>query len=87
MARIPSSHGSLDGEAPAAGVAADGGAEGDEDEPFDSDEFREFLRERRERPRRSAEKLISWQVAVNSWQVAVSSLLHLLAMQNIKPKD
>ena len=57
-ARVPSSHGSLDGD------PAEGG-EGfrqpaaptvePEDDPFDSDEFREFLRERRLRGGRRAE--------------------------------
>ena len=55
MARLPSSHGSLDGgEAAMPDVATSAAAEEDED-PFDSDEFREFLRERRARGGRSAE--------------------------------
>ena len=55
MARLPSSHGSLDGgEAAMPDVATSAAAEEDED-PFDSDEFREFLRHRRERGGRSAE--------------------------------
>eukprot|EP00435_Cladocopium_sp_Y103_P038801 s3242_g10.t1 len=55
MARVPSSHGSLDGDpgegraSPVPEADASGRAEFEDEDPFDSDEFREFLRQRRDR--------------------------------------
>ena len=49
-ARVPSSHGSLDGDPAEGGEGSRQPAAPTvepEDDPFDSDEFREFLRERR----------------------------------------
>ena len=57
-ARVPSSHGSLDGDPAEGGEGSRQPAAPTvepEDDPFDSDEFREFLRERRLRGGRRAE--------------------------------
>ena len=57
---VPSSHGSLDGDPADVSGGADGAGQTAptveaDDDPFDSDEFREFLRDRRARGGRRAE--------------------------------
>ena len=55
MAAVPSSHGSLDPDHPDGQEVREGRTspgDGESEDPFDSDEFREFLRTRRERQAR-----------------------------------